>query len=174
MININWNGFSFTCYTSCIFKSQRNVKLCPAKFVLHECKWIYIFSYTIKLYIFFIQKHTVLIYKMTSKWMMIVCMSPCLDLCTILKLTSFFKNTEEKRKNKEKHKNWPIKCWNVFAVRAKVIVTAAMEPFKPSGDRTVIWKTMSCFSTLNKPPWMLDRFQRLESLWDVSRRCTLV
>lgn len=42
-------------------------------------------------------------------------------------------------------------------------MTAAMEPFKPSGDRTVIWKTMSCFSTLNKPPWMLDRFQRLES-----------
>lgn len=40
---------------------------------------------------------------------------------------------------------------------------AAIGPFKPSGDRTIIWKTMSCFSTLKKPPRMLDRFQRLES-----------
>lgn len=73
------------------------------KFVCMSANEYRSFTYTIKLYIFFIQKHTVLIYKMTSKWMMIVFACPPAQIfLNAQKVIHFFKNTEEKREIKNR------------------------------------------------------------------------
>lgn len=62
--------FSFTC-KACLFKITKKCKILYSKAVFCMNTSEYIFFLILLNYIFSIQKHTVLIYKMTSKWMMI-------------------------------------------------------------------------------------------------------
>lgn len=129
--------------------------------VLHEYSE-YIFFLILLNYIFSIQKHTVLIYKMTSKWMMIVFACSPVQILNVVKNNSLLLKYRRKKRNKNARSliitgDRLCKCEGTHRE-----VTPGAGLWISSGSCTVPLRTRSAESALGSSLFC-QRFQQMDS-----------